>query len=167
MCTKCSPTLEYMHFLFRHLREFIWSPSVYIDGPLCIYLSVSHSAVLPVQFCGQLIHHYCRLGRASTWEHPVMRHTHTHMLPATHEYIFHYHAPALCPAPCSLIFPVSHHCFLLSHDCRNKKRMRSTGIHTWAYREIPSKGFEWNKDFPHLNRENVFFINISWHNSLH
>lgn len=106
MCTKCSPTLEYMHFLFRRLQEFIWSPFVYIAGHLCIYLSVSHSAVLPVQFCGQLIHHYCRLGRASTWEHPVMRHTHTCCQPLMNTFfttmLLHYAQPhvlsfPLCP----------------------------------------------------------------------
>lgn len=84
--------------------------------------------------------------------------THTHMLPATHEYIFHYYAPALCPAPCSVIFLLSHHCFLLSHNCRKKEIKNEVYLnahmclHILYQTEISSKGSKWNKVFfPQLN----------------
>lgn len=109
-----SRMLEHMRFLWW-FQEFIKSLFVYIAGPLCIYLSVSHSAILPVQHSSQLIHHSCRLSRPlheSTWS------CNTHKLPATHEYIFRYHASALYSVLCSVISSESNRRFLLFHSRR-------------------------------------------------
>lgn len=148
MCTKCSPTLKIHAFALQVipgvylecLRLFSWSLYVfiYLFPTVLYYLSntVASSSITTAGWVGPL--------REST--RSCDTHTHTRTLPTTHEYIFHYLAPALCPAPCSVIFPVSHRCLLLSHGFRKKNaeyKNTHTGLQT-PNREISSQGLEWN-----------------------
>jgi len=150
MCTKCSPTLKIHAFALQVilglylecLRLFSWSPMyLFICIPQCCItcpiLWPAHPSLLQA---GSGL--YVRAPGHAT-------HTHTHTLPTTHEYIFHYLAPALCPAPCSVIFPVSHRCLLMSHGFRKKNvvyRNTHTDLQT-PNREISSQGLEWSYYF--------------------